>query len=201
MFAIANFGFPPVSNQAMRNNLRSGVKVMNRKLTTLFAAAALTILPAATFAHGHDDDRHDYDRRHDDDRRWDATGGIRVGFDLGHPRIEERTTQVWVEPVYRTVIDHVWCPPTTQNVTTQVLVPDRYEQRDVFHYERGRRFIVRDNILVVPAHYEDQIQQVVTPGHYDDVQRQELVTPGHYETRIAEIEHRDGVAVHFPIRW
>lgn len=194
---------------------------MNRKLTTILAAAAaLMIVPAATFAH---------DRDHDDHDRWNATGGVRVNFDFGRPHVEERATQVWVEPVYQTAVDHVWvaptyrtvtdrvwCPPVTQNVTQRVWIPDRFEGRDVVRYEHGRRCIVRENVLVAPGHYEDRVTQVeVTPGHYDeaqhqelvcaghyeDVQRQVLVAPGHFETRVAEIEHRDSVAVRFPIRW
>jgi hypothetical protein len=162
---------------------------MNRKLTTLLAAAALSILPAATFADHHDD-------------HVDVRGGIGLNLNFGNPVVEERTTQVWVEPAYHTVTDRVWCPPVTQNVTQRIWITDGFETRDVIRYERGRRIIVRENVLVTPGHYEDRVAQVeVTPGHYEDVQRQECVTPGHYETRVAEIEHHDSLAVRFPIHW
>ncbi|MBV8781045.1 MAG: hypothetical protein JO353_06580 [Phycisphaerae bacterium] len=93
--------------------------------------------------------------------------------------------RVWVEPVYRTVCDRVWVDAVTQDQCTRVWVPDQYEQR-VIRY--GHHKCV-EQVLVAPAHYEDQHQTVViTPGHWEDVQRQELVSPGHWEERTVVVE-------------
>jgi hypothetical protein len=148
---------------------------------TVLAAAAIGAIPTAALA-----DRHDYDRP-----------AVHVDVDLHRPqpRVEERATRVWVEPVYqtvsdrhwvepvyRTVTEHVWVAPVTQTVNDRVWVPERVERRDVVRYEHGRRF-VRDERVVTPGHYENTQREVaVTPGHYEDVQRQECVTEGHWET-------------------
>jgi hypothetical protein len=139
------------------------------------------------------------------DRGHDHSGGLRIGVDLPpvvvQPPVDEvycqpAQTQVWVEPVYRTVSerqwvpatyrtvsDRVWVEPVVRNDCARVLVADRYEWRDVVHYEYGYRRVIRERVLVEPAHYVDQPQTaVVTPGHYEDVQRQELVCDGHWET-------------------
>jgi hypothetical protein len=88
----------------------------------------------------------------------------------------------WVPATYRTVSERVWVEPVVSNQCVRVLVPDRYEWRDVVHDDYAYRKVVRERVLVEPAHYVDQPQQVVvTPGHYEDVQRQQLVCDGHWE--------------------
>jgi hypothetical protein len=77
------------------------------------------------------------------------------------PVYETREVRVWVDPVYRTVCERVW-------------VPDQVEYRDVVHHGYHRQWIERERVLV-------------TPGHFEDVTRQELVTPGHWETHFEQV--------------
>lgn len=104
-------------------------------------------------------------------------------------RYENRTTQVWVEPVYRTVCDRVWVEPVTRTVEDRVWVPARYETRRVERHDRnGRCYTVTQRVLVEPAHYETRCREaVVRQGHWDNIERQELVTPGHYEYRTEQV--------------
>lgn len=117
-------------------------------LKSALAVASLGVLPTAAFAHDHDRFRFDI---HVDNR------GIAIA---PVPVYENREVRVWVDPVYRTVCDHVW-------------VPDRFEWRDVAYGYHGRRV------------YHERV--LVEPGHYEDVQRQEIVTPGHWETHIERV--------------
>ena len=120
---------------------------------------------------------------------------------------------MWVDPVYRTVCDRVWCPAEYRTVCDRVwrepLVQDRcervwiepiYEVRTVVRYDScGRRIICRERCQVAPGHWEERHRQVVvSPAHWDaierqelvsdahwkTIERQELVTPGHWEERI-----------------
>lgn len=168
-----------------------------------------------------DDSRRGREREHenwrDDDRRGGS--GFRVDVDIrtgSWERVPPPPTRVyeervWVEPVYRTVCDRVWVPatyrtvvdcvwvePVVECVTDQVWVPDRYETRHIVCYERGRRIVRCERVLVERGHYETRTREVVvSTGHYEDrtreelvcaahwqnVERRELVTPGHWETR------------------
>jgi hypothetical protein len=123
-------------------------------LKGMVLASAIGMAPAAAFA------------GHHDDVRFDLRFGLRppiiaVTPLLPAPVYQDREVRVWVEPVYRTAIDHVW-------------IADQYEFRDVVHFHHGWRHVYQERVLVAPAHYED-------------VQRQELVTPGHWETRIERV--------------
>ena len=110
---------------------------------------------------------------------------------------------VWVEPVYRTVIDRQWVAPVYQTVTAHVWVepvtvaaaPERVFVPDQFGWQAvvvrdgyGRRHRDRQWVLVSPAHYEDRATTVVvTPGHYAEVAQQQLVADGHW----ASVEHQE----------
>lgn len=125
-------------------------------LKGMVVASAIGLAPAAAFAGHHDDFRIDV---HIGPR------GPLFGWYDDRPRYyEDRDVRVWVEPVYRTVCDRVWCP-------------DRYEDRDVVEYYRGYRRVIRERVLV-------------ERGHYQDVPRQELVVPGHWETHIEHVRVR-----------
>jgi hypothetical protein len=178
-----------------------------RALATAAAATVVAALPAAAHAHG---------------LRFDVVVPVTpVVVDPGPacpPPVAyaPQPTQVWVEPVYRTVCDRQWVEPAVQTVTTRVwvpavttsatqrvFVPDQFGWRTVLAYDGwGRPYRARQWVLVAPGHYEDQVANVVvTPGHYEDVpqqqvvseghwttvERQELVTPGHWETQVAAV--------------
>ncbi|HEX8916707.1 MAG TPA: hypothetical protein VF796_30435 [Humisphaera sp.] len=161
--------------------------------------------PAVTLAAGHDDrgdrfndrrvevrrdehrdDHRGYDRdRHDDhDRRPNIGVDIRIGDRGGwRPGYYERR-EVWVAPVYRTVVDQRWCEPVYRTVCEQDWVSDLYEDRTTRVFEHGRWCERVEHVLITPAHYESRDrQEVVSPGHYDTFERQELVVAGHYEYR------------------
>jgi len=177
-----------------------------RALATAAAATVVAALPAAAHAHGF---------------RFDIVVPVTpVVVDPG-PACPQavyapQQTQVWVEPVYRTVCDRQWVEPAVQTVTTRVwvpavttsatqrvFVPDQFAWRTVVAYDGwGRPYRTRQWVLVAPGHYEDQVASVVvTPGHYEDVpqqqvvseghwttvERQELVTPGHWETQVTPV--------------
>ncbi len=132
-------------------------KLVNAKagLKGLLAAGVLGVIPTAAMAAPHDDVHVDF--------RFGPHG---PSIDVRHvePVYETREVRVWVDPVYRTVCDHVW-------------VPDRFEDREVVHHWRGRRQVYVERVLV-------------QPGHYEDVQRQECVTPGHWETHVERVRVR-----------
>jgi hypothetical protein len=132
-------------------------KLVNAKagLKGLLAAGVLGVIPTAAMAAPHDDVHVDF--------RFGPHG---PSIDVRHvePVYETREVRVWVDPVYRTVCDHVW-------------VPDRFEDREVVHRWRGRRQVYVERVLV-------------QPGHYEDVQRQECVTPGHWETHLERVRVR-----------
>jgi len=121
-------------------------------LKGMLVASAIGLAPTAAFA------------GHHDDFRIDLHIGPHFGWHDDRPRYEDREVRVWVDPVYRTVYDRVWCP-------------DRYEDRDVVEYFHGYRRVIRERVLV-------------EPGHYQDVPRQELLTPGHWETHIERVPIR-----------
>jgi hypothetical protein len=149
-------------------------------------AAVLGLTPNLALAdRGDHYDRGDRYREHD--QGGDRTD-VRVDVNLGGrdraPAYEERTTRVWVEPEYRTVCDNVWVEPVYRDECDRVWMPDRYERRDVLFWDRGRRIVRQDRVLVEPGHYEDVHRQVVvSPGHWENVERREYVSPGHWEYR------------------
>ena len=98
--------------------------------------------------------------------------GVRLDLRIGIPPVvivtpapapvyETREVHVWIDPVYRTVCERVW-------------VPDQFEYRDVVRYGYHHRWIERQRVLV-------------SPGHFEDVSRQELLAPGHWETRLEQV--------------
>ena len=144
------------------------------------AAAAVAARPGASQAH-----------------RW--LGGIVVDPCPPPVVVEPQASAVWVEPVYRTVLDRQWVGPTYQTVAARVWVPpvtvaaapqrvfvaDRFAWRTVVAYDhRGQPYPSREWVVVVPGHYDDagEASVVVTPGHYEDVTRQLLVCDGHWAT-------------------
>ena len=132
--------------------------------------------------HDHDDDKD----RHDYRGGLSSKGRVDIEFRAGGwypapagPCYEERTRQVWVEPVYRTVSERVWVPPVVQTVCERVWIPDRYEWRECVTWECGRR----ERVLVCAGHYEDVRREVVvSPGRWECVERQELVCAGYWQT-------------------
>ena len=120
------------------------------------------------------------------------------------PTVVECVQQVWVPPVYTVVTQRVWVDATAQRVVERVLVPDRYEWREVAHVDSWRRWVTREYVLAEAAHYEDQTREVIAPAHLEDVQQQQLVSPGHWESRvvpmvIAPPRPRAGFEIRFPI--
>ena len=122
----------------------------------MLVASAIGLAPTVAFAGHHDDIGIDI--------RLGSRGPAIEWRDHGPRYFEDREVRVWVDPVYRTVCDRVW-------------VPDRYDFRDVVEYHHGYRHVIRERVLVDPA-------------HYTDVQRQALVTPGHWETHIERVPVR-----------
>lgn len=198
-----------------------------RKAAVSAAIVAGLSVTATTFAGRYDRDDHRPDPRdrrfdrHDvrvDEHRTDVHVNIDLNGGYAHPmqRVEERTTQVWVEPVYRSVCDRVWVAPvyrteTTRqwrdaeviNETRQVWIPDRWEERTSRGgWRDGCRDGHAERVLVERGHYETRTvpvivkeagwhnvdtQVVVCDGHFEEVQRQELIAPGHYETRVDRV--------------
>src|SRR5687768_9998689 len=226
-------------------------RLFSRRFTSrtgigLLALAAIAAAPAVSFAGDRDDDRgRRYDRRDRDDHREDhdrrdTSFRVDVAIRSGSgertpppPRVYEG--RVWVGPVcrtvcdplwipatYRTVTERVWVKPVVECVTDTVWIPDRYETRTVVCYERGRRVVRHERVLVELGHYDTRRREVVvSTGHWEErtreemvcagrwetVERRELVTPGHWETRqIAcapppEPKYGTRVDLRVPLRW
>ncbi len=157
---------------------------MTRKLLLgLALACGAAILPGSALADHGDRDGHDGYRHHDDHDR--TSFRIDIGSVLGGPACDRQAVQVWVEPVYQTVVQRVWVPEVTQTVVDRVWVPEHYEWRDVATGDRHHRYVKQQ--VFVPGYYADQPRTVVVaPGHYEDRPVQQLVTPGHWETRYQE---------------
>ncbi len=67
----------------------------------------------------------------------------------------------------------------------RVWVDATRETRDVVHYSRGWRTVVREKLWAVCLAREDRHHAVVvTDGHFENVDRQVLVTAGHWEDRV-----------------
>jgi hypothetical protein len=189
---------------------RLGVIGARAGLGVLLAGACVAAAPNSAFAGG----RHSESRGGEFRSDYFRGGEFRIGLDIPGPVVvrqdppmcdpretQMRETQVWVEPVYRTVCgpqwiapvyrtvcDRVWVEPVVRNDCQRVWVPDRYEWRDVVRYEYGHRRVCPEWVLVEAGHFEMRDRPVViTPGHYEDVQRQELVCAGHWEN----VEHQE----------
>jgi hypothetical protein len=163
----------------MTRTMTSIARMIATKGFKKIAFAALGVMALAPVAQAHDHFGFDFHGNH---------GQIGIGFNIVAPApapVVVPTTRVWVEPVYRTESARVWVRPVTQDVCDRVWVDATYETRDVVHYSRGWRTVVRENVCVVPGHYEDRHHSVlVTDGHFENVDRQVLVTPGHWEDRV-----------------
>ena len=187
---------------ALRNTIKNG---MTRKMVLLAATAASIVSFAPMSAQAHERDRVGFEIHiNDRPRRW-------------VPAVcEERVTQVWVEPsyrtvcdqvyerpVYRTVVERVWREAVVKTVVERVWVPDRYEYREQVCYDGPVTYIRRERVLVCAGHeervehrvvicdghYETVEHQVqISEGRYRQVERTELVTPGHYSTRTERVE-------------
>lgn len=159
----------------------------------LCSAAAVAILPAASFAGG----RWDKDRKHDVD--------VRVDIDLSRGRFPHHDQRIWVEPVYRTVCDRVWVEPVYRDVCDRVWhepvyetriervwCEPRYEYRDVVKIDfMGNRIRARDRVCLEQGHWDDREARVcVREGFWEDVTRRELVCAGYWKT----IERRECVS-------
>jgi hypothetical protein len=164
-----------------------------RRLATLFlaGAAALAGMAAApsTALADRKDDR-DFGRFRDGrvDFRYDERDhGRRVWVEPVYRTVVDR---VWIEPVYRIEVDRVYREPVVQTVCEKVWCPDRYELRNVDRYEYGRRVVRRERVLVERGHYKEVHRQVVVkPGCWENVERRVLVCEGHYKT----VERREVV--------
>jgi hypothetical protein len=90
---------------------------------------------------------------------------------------------VWVQPVYQDVTEQVWVPAVTRTEMRCVDVPAQYGYRDVVVRDfLGRRHIRQEQVLISPAHREDQpVEVVVTPGHFETQTHQQLVCEGHWQ--------------------
>jgi hypothetical protein len=183
-----------------------------RGLGLIFATAVAAALPTSAMAGRYGDDRsRDRDRDVRDYRDSDRHDRGRVDVDFRRdsaPAPSCETTEVWVEPVYRTVYERVWVEAVVRRDCERVWVPDRYEVRDVVRREGRHDVIRREQVLVERGHYADVARDVVvTPGHFADVPRQELVCAGHFERveRVAVAPPRREEGLRFdlrlPFRW
>jgi hypothetical protein len=206
----------------MRRLIRTlSVKLGSKSLMTLSVAAGLASLaPMAALAadDGRYGDRHGRDYRHTVEHRYERTyldhnhhdrgkSQIKVDVNFGSPRYEERRVRywvepvyttvrdrVWVEPVYKTVCERVWVEPVYKTVYEEVCVPARYEVRECVRYQRGRRVIIRERVLVEPEHSRRVARNVcVSEGRWDTVERRVCVSEGHWdvvERRVCASEGR-----------
>ena len=155
----------------------------NLKTTILATAAVATLaVPSMAMARDHHDRDDFFLNLH--------LGDLRVNVD--RPR-EEVRDRVWVEPVYQTVYDRMWCPAVTKDVCAKVWVEPVYEVRDIVVWDGYHHRVVRENVQVSPGHWEERHHQVVvSDGHYDTVARKEVVAPGHFEYRASEVIYDRG---------
>lgn len=104
------------------------------------------------------------------------------------------TERVWVEPVYRTEIERVWVEPLYETVYEEVHCPARYEVREITKRRHGRRIVIRQRVLIEPAHVQRVPRRVcVREGRWDVVERRVCVSEGHWdviERRVCVSEGR-----------
>lgn len=185
----------------MTTNLRSFRNAFFRKSLMIAAAASLTLPAIASAADRYDrgdrydsrPDRNDHRDFRPDNRRDDSRDRFDLNIRIGSgPVYEDRTEKIWVEPIYRTVCDRVWRPAVVQEVCDRVWVEPCYEDRETVDYERGRRVVRRERVLVSPGHYEERRRQVViSEGHFENIERQELIAAGHWEYRTTRVRVDD----------
>ncbi len=110
-----------------------------------------------------------------------APGYVKVWCE---PVYQAVCNKVWCEPVYQTVCNKAWCEPVYQTVCRQVWCEPVTCQRPCVTYDHcGRPITTYRTEIVTPGHYNQINQQVlVTPGHYNTVHNRVLVTPGRYDT-------------------
>jgi hypothetical protein len=95
------------------------------------------------------------------------------------------SNQVWVPPVYQTVMQKVWVPDVTTTQIQQVEVPAEYGYRDVVRIGIFGPRLHHERYVISPAHYEQRaITVVVTPGHFEMQTQQQLLSEGHWETQL-----------------
>ena len=144
--------------------------MLNRIRNTVLTGVVLAGLPTAAFAHHH---------------------GFHVDVFVPAPEVVVPAPQcdvtpdrVWVSAEYRTVTERVWVEPVTTIKLQRVAVPAQYGWRDVVYRDHfGRAHIRREQVLIRPAHCDEQsVPAVVCPGHFEDQPHQELVCEGHWET-------------------
>ena len=67
-------------------------------------------------------------------------------------------------------------------VDEEVQAPARYEVRETVRYERGRRVVIRERVLVEPACTRRIARNVcVSEGRWDVIEKRVCVTPGRWE--------------------
>ena len=157
-------------------------------LPTIIGLGVVTAMPSVASA---GDDHRFATYRRDDRRHHIDRGRVNIEIEFGrrsYERVPVRHERVWTEaacppvveprcepPVYRTVIDRVWVEPVTRTVHERVWVPDRYEWRETVCWERGRRVVRRERVLVECGHFETVCREVVlTPGYFREYPRLEL---------------------------
>ena len=96
---------------------------------------------------------------------------------------EDRSTQVWVEPVYRVESVPVLVNEYFETKCERVWVEPVYEVREVVRYEHGRRVVCRERVCVREGGWQNVERRVCVPAHYRHEDRQVLVCAGHFETR------------------
>src|SRR5687768_1405932 len=139
------------------------------------------------YRHDHDHGRHHGPQRYRKDHDHSEVK-VDIDFNSGRtrirketeygPRHRERRVRYWVQPVYRTVTERVWVAPVHRTVTERVwiepvhetvyedvYVPARYEVREIVKRRHGRKIVIRERVLIEPAHHDRVAKQVcVSPG-------------------------------------
>jgi hypothetical protein len=157
---------------SMFHNMLSTVAGLGQnKLRTLVTSAMLAGLPTAAFARHHD-------------FRFEVPLPIPVPqVILPAAPCDPPPARVWIAPVYQDVTEQVWIPAVTRTEIQCVDVPAQYGYRDVVVRDFfGRRHIRQEQVLISPAHRENQpVEVVVAPGHFEVQTHQQLVCDGHWQ--------------------
>jgi hypothetical protein len=155
--------------------------LFSKSILTLAAGAGLFAIPTTAKADHHVEVRVE--------RREVGFAPRRIWIE---PVYEERATQVWVEPVYRTECVPVFVNEYYETKCDRVWSPPVYEVREVVRFERGRRYVSRERMLVRAGGWQNVERRVLVPAHYRNEDRQVLVAPGHFETRTDRVCVREG---------
>jgi hypothetical protein len=98
------------------------------------------------------------------------------------PTYRTVSERVWVEPVYRCETERVWVEPVYKTVYEEVRVPERWEVRETVRYERGRKIVTRERILVEATCVRRVPRRVcVSEGRWDVVEKKVCVSEGHWD--------------------